>query len=158
MYYKQKISKYLLLTFNVGVFTFFLGFILPNLLLIQKVYFKILKGLKGLVWRVLFRKLDRFLSYLRKRTFNRNDHSMSFAFTRCHSLSLVVIRCTTRCSLLYHSLSFVVVRCIARLLFCKQSFSGYNLPVTSILKQLLESILESAWNYKNKREHGIEVD
>ena len=81
-----------------------MGFILPNLLLIQKVYFKILKGLKGLVWRVLCRKLDRFLSYLRKRTFSRNDHSMSFAFTRYHSLSLVVTRCTTHC----HTLSFVV--------------------------------------------------
>ena len=30
--------------------------------------------------------------------------------TRCHSLSLVVIRCTTRC----HSLSCVVTRCTTR--------------------------------------------
>lgn len=90
------------------------------------------------------------------------NYSVSFALRRCHSLyhslSHVVIRWTTRCSSLYHSLSFVVARCIARLLFCKQLFNGSNLPVTSILKQLLESILESAWNYKNKREHGIEVD
>ena len=31
--------------------------------------------------------------------------------TRCHSLSLVLIRCTTCCHSLYHSLSLVVTRC-----------------------------------------------
>ena len=32
----------------------------------------------------------------------------------CHSLSLVFIRCSTSCHLLYHSLSFVVTLCTSR--------------------------------------------
>ena len=67
--------------------------------------------------------------------FQSLHHSLSLAVirctTRCHSLSLVVIcchslyhslsfvvtRCTTRC----HSLSFVVTRCTTRLSFYKRS-------------------------------------
>ena len=50
----------------------------------------------------------RLLSYLKKRKISRNGHSLSLVVirctTRCHSLSFVVTRCTTRC----HSLSLVV--------------------------------------------------
>ena len=49
----------------------------------------------------------RLLSYLNKRKISRNGHSLSFVVTHCHSLSLAVIRCTTR----YHSLPLVVIRC-----------------------------------------------
>ena len=45
-------------------------------------------------------------------------HSLSLFVACCHflyqSLSLVVIRCTTRCHSLHHSLSFVVTRCTIR--------------------------------------------
>ena len=43
------------------------------------------------------------LSYLKKRKIGRNGHSLSL-------VSLVAIRCTTRC----HSFSFVVTRCTTR--------------------------------------------
>ena len=50
-------------------------------------------------------------SLIRKKENSRNDYSLSFVVTRCHSLSLVtpfvVIRCTTRC----HLLSLVVIGC-----------------------------------------------
>ena len=53
----------------------------------------------------------RLLSYVKKRKINRNGYSLSLVVirctTRCHSLSFVVTRCTTRC----HSLSLVVIRC-----------------------------------------------
>ena len=56
----------------------------------------------------------RFLSYKEKSKNSRNNQSLSFVVTRCHSLSLVVllvvIRCITRC----HSLSFIVICCIPR--------------------------------------------
>ena len=35
-------------------------------------------------------------------------------FTRCHSLSLFVTRCTTHCHSLYHLLTFVVTYCTTR--------------------------------------------
>ena len=41
--------------------------------------------------------------------------------TRCHSLSFVVTRCTTRCHSLYHSLSLVITLCTTRLSFYKRS-------------------------------------
>ena len=41
--------------------------------------------------------------------------------TRCRSLSLTVIRCTTRC----HSLSLVVNRCTTHLPFYKRSLNSY---------------------------------
>ena len=77
------------------------------------------------------------LSYLKKRKISRNGHSLSLVVirctTRCHSLSFVVTRCTTRCHSLsfvvtchslyslYHSLSLVVTRCTTRLSFYKRS-------------------------------------
>ena len=77
----------------------------------------------------------RLLSYLKKRKISRNGHSLSLVVirctTRCHSLSFVVTRCTTRCHSLslvvirchslYHSLSLVVTRCTTRLSFYKRS-------------------------------------
>ena len=55
----------------------------------------------------------RFLSYKEKNKNSRNNPSLSFVVTRCHSLSLVVllvvIRCITRCHLLHPSLSLVVI-------------------------------------------------
>ena len=38
-------------------------------------------------------------------------HSLSFAVTSCHSLSLIVPLTVIRCDLLYHSLPFVGTRC-----------------------------------------------
>ena len=38
-------------------------------------------------------------------------HSLLFIAVRCHSLSLVVTRCTTLCHSLYYSLSLVVICC-----------------------------------------------
>ena len=51
-----------------------------------------------------------------KRKISRNSHSLSFVVTRCHSLSLVVICCTTRC----HPLSLDVT---TRLSFYKRSIN-----------------------------------
>ena len=104
MYYKQKMSKYCLI-FLLGVC--FTKSALNSRGLLQDFEGFEGSGLKG----PLYSKLDRFLSYLRKRTFSRNDHLMSFAFTaaiRCHSLSLAVPLIVTRCHSLNHSL-FVVV-------------------------------------------------
>ena len=71
----------------------------------------------------------RFLSYSKKkkkkkRKISQNNHSLSlvviryhslsFVFTCCYWLSLVVSRCTNRCQSLYHSLLFVVTRCTTR--------------------------------------------
>ena len=41
-------------------------------------------------------------------------HSLLFLVTCCHSISLGVSRCITRCQQLYHSLSFVVTCCTTR--------------------------------------------
>ena len=78
--------------------------------------------------------------YSKNRKFSRNDCSLSFVVTRCHSLyhslsfavPLVITCCTspchslsfvvTRCIFLCHSLSLVVTRCIIRLSFYKRSF------------------------------------
>ena len=66
-------------------------------------------------------------------------HSLSLAVirctTRCHSLSLVVIRCHS----LYQSLSFVVTRCTTRLSFYKRS--------DFILKILFKFFLKSDFSF-----------
>ena len=53
-------------------------------------------------------------------------HSLSFAVTRCHSLSLVVPHVVTRCTTSFHSLSLVAIRCSTR---CHSlSLVVYSLP------------------------------
>ena len=49
----------------------------------------------------------RLLSYLKKTKISQNDYSLSFAVTRCYSLSLVV--------------PLIITRCIIRLSFYKRS-------------------------------------
>ena len=51
-----------------------------------------------------------FLSFVFIRFFTR-CHSLSLIVVFCFSLSFVVSCCTTRCHSLYHSMSFVVIRC-----------------------------------------------
>ena len=49
--------------------------------------------------------------------------------TRCHSLSIVITRCTTRCDLLYYSLSLVVPLNVNR---CATRCHSLPLDVTSV--------------------------
>ena len=90
----KKLSQFFLLTVNIS----------PQGLASALNSVGPLQGLKGSLqseWLSSF-------TYLKK---SRNNGSLSFVVTQCHSLSLDVIRCTTGCHSLYHSLSFVATRC-----------------------------------------------
>ena len=93
---KQLLLQFLLLTVNISS----QGLVSPlnSIGLLQRSSSK--SSSQSVQWQVplLFEK-------------KRNQPKQSFVVTRCHSLLLVVIRCTTRCHSLYHSLSFVVTRC-----------------------------------------------
>ena len=77
------------------------------------------------------------LSYLKKRKISRNGHSLSLVVirctTRCHSLSFVVTRCTTRCHSLYHSLSLVVPLVV---ICCHSLYYSLSLVVTRCTTRL----------------------
>ena len=51
----------------------------------------------------------RLLSYLEKRKFSRNGHSLSLVFILCHSLYHLLSLVVTRCHSLYHSLPLAVI-------------------------------------------------
>ena len=71
--------------------------------------------------------------------------------TRCHSLSFVVTRCTTRCHLLHHSLSFVITRCITH---C-HSLSFVVTQCTSRLSFYKRSFSTNwKWKWMNRIQHG----
>ena len=51
---------------------------------------------------------------------------MATRVTRCHSLSLVFTRCTTRCTICFHSLPLAVTQCTTRLSFYNRSVEKFK--------------------------------
>ena len=115
--------KHLLLAVNISSNEL----VLLNLLLIQKVFFKVF--LKD--YRFLFRvPISRFLSKKKKiaeiTLIVIRCHSLPFAVTLSHSLYRSLSFAVIRCHSMYHSLSIVVTRCITRLVTAAFHYFHYN--------------------------------
>ena len=96
----RKLSQYLLLTVNVNSQR--LASILTSKVSLQDSLQCLRSTLLGTQWQYFYLKKGKLVK-------------INTPVTLCHLLSLVVIRCTTRCHSLYHSLSLVeplvVIRC-----------------------------------------------